>query len=285
MYNLRYNIASLVAVFLALGVGLLLGTIVAERGVLDTQKNTLVSGLNKEFESLRTENRTLQAGNVALTSLATEAAPRLAANVLVGRTIVIVADADSSEAVAHASDAIRMAGGFPAVAIFGSAGLSLDDARARSAAMGALGLTDASQVTTRVIDALAHEWTTPGDPRRLTDALVSAGALRLAALPGTATVSGGVDAAVYDNKPDPAALSLAKAVSGAARLGAGIEITKRPTGMASAARAAGLSAVDDMDSPLGQLSLVWVLAGRTNGWYGALTGADAAYPTPLFPAQ
>ena len=35
MYNLRYHIASLVAVFLALAVGLLLGTVVVERGELD----------------------------------------------------------------------------------------------------------------------------------------------------------------------------------------------------------------------------------------------------------
>ena len=60
MYNLRYHIASLVAVFLALAIGLILGTVVGERGTLDKQQTTLVTSLQKDFTLLRTENADLK---------------------------------------------------------------------------------------------------------------------------------------------------------------------------------------------------------------------------------
>ena len=281
MYNLRYHIASLVAVFLALTVGLVLGTIVAQSGL----QQKLVTQLTNQFETLNTLNKSLGNENAALTSFAAEASPRVADNVLLGRTIVVIADPDSVEAVAQASEAISMAGGFPAVATFNASGLSLSQPDAQSEVVKLLGLTDASEITTRVVSALAREWTTPGDARKLTDALVSAGALRLQDLPATATVTGCVVSAVYAEVPDPAAITLAKALGGPGRVSAGVETVKRPTGFAKAAVDAGLSAVDDVDSPLGKISLVWVLSGRATGWFGVLGGADAPYPKPLFPAQ
>ncbi len=285
MYNLRYNIASLVAVFLALAVGLLLGTVVAERGTLDTQKNDIVTELNKTFTSLRQENSALRSQNDALTALVKEVEPRLATNALVGRTVLIVADPDSSDAVARASDAVRLAGGTPAVATFGSSGLSLGDAATRNAAQKVLGHVRASLLATGVIDTLSHEWMTADTPRTLTQAMISAGGLRLEGLSATATVSGAVAAAVFNGTPDATALALARELSGIGSLGAGVEVTAQSTGLARAARADGLSAVDDVDTPIGELSLVWVLAGRASGWYGVQPGADAPYPTPLFPSQ
>ena len=61
MYNLRYHIASLVAVFLALSVGLVLGSIVVERGTLDEQREALVTSLQQEFTELNAENKLLKA--------------------------------------------------------------------------------------------------------------------------------------------------------------------------------------------------------------------------------
>jgi hypothetical protein len=282
MYNLRYHIASLVAVFLALSVGLLLGTVVAPA---QTTTKNLVASLKQSFDTLSGQNDVLNADNTALSAFATQAEPHLVGNVLLGRTVMVIADPDSSDAVARVSDAVSAAGGLPAVATLEAADLSLSDPTVSAAATAVLGPTEPSQLTSSVVEALVREWTTAGDPRKLTAALVDAGALKMQDLPASATVSGCAVAAVFDKTPDAAGIALARGLASAGRLSAGVETTKLDTGMASAATAAGLSAVDDVDSPLGQVSLVWVLSGRAGGWFGELPRADSRFPEPLFPAQ
>jgi hypothetical protein len=124
VYNLRYHIASLVAVFLALAVGLVLGTVVTESGLLKSQIQSTVASLNTTYSDLRTQIRSLQARDADLTSFASEAGPQISRDALTGRTVLIVADPDSAKTVTDASNAIRAAGGQVAVATFESPGLS-----------------------------------------------------------------------------------------------------------------------------------------------------------------
>lgn len=285
MYNLRYHIASLVAVFLALSVGLLMGTIVVERGVLDTQKTTLVQGLQQQYDSLRTTSQDLRTRADTLDAFATEAAPELVKGVLSDRLIVVLADPGAGEAVKSTVDAVKEAGGSAAVVTFSERGLGLGDPGVVSAAAAALGVPEGSVDETSVAAELVREWTIRGDPRKLTTALVEAGALRVEGLPEGVGAVGAVDCAAWEDKPDTGALRLAAALTGPGRFAAGAGTTKRPAGLATAAMTAGLSGVEAIDSPLGRVSLVWVLAGRATGRYGPSKDADAPYPTPLFPSQ
>lgn len=282
MYNLRYHIASLVSVFLALSVGLLLGTIVVERGVLNAQRTTLVDSIRKDVDKVNAANQRLKAQNEALSVYAAETAPELVRGVFTGRTVLVIADPDAGETVARTSDAIKLAGGAVALAEFPSAGFALGDAKVRDAAMKALGSPEASQLETRVAETLAKEWTTPGDSRVLTNALIAANGLKLSGLPASATIGAAAVSAVYGGAPDQAALRLAGTLARDGRFAAGVEITKKATGQAKAAVATGLSGVDDVESPLGQISLVWVLAGRAAGSYGSGSGVDGPFPQPLF---
>lgn len=284
MYNWRYHIASLVAVFLALAVGLLLGTIVVERGVVSAQRTTLVAGIQKEIDRVRSSNAGLKSSNEALLAFATEAAPALMRDGLAGRTVIVIADPGSAEAAARAAEAVRVSGGVPVPAVFVGSGLSLGDAKVSQAASQALGAPVASELVTRVVETLAREWTTPGDSRVLTKALVKAGGLQMQ-LPGAdQAVSGVVVTASYGGAPDDAAFRLARALTGPGRFGAGAEISKARTGVAPAAVKAGLSGVDDVETPLGQLSLAWVLTGRATGLYGTAAGVEGPFPKPLFAA-
>ena len=56
------------------------------------------------------------------------------------------------------------------------------------------------------------------------------------------------------------------------------ETTDGDTGCVSAATARGISAVDDVDEPEGAMALVWVLAGKAEGYFGVRQGADAQFP-------
>jgi len=284
MYNLRYHIASLVAVFLALSVGLLLGTVVVERGVLSAQKTSLVQGLQKDYDQLRGDIKVQTARASTLAAFADDAAPAVMRDVLAGKTVVVLADPTSGETVKYAVDSVRAAGGTAAVVTLAGQGLSLGDAAVRAAAATALGVPEASVDETAVVAALAREWTASAATRGLTDALATAGALRIEGFSAGTAADGVIVASVWDDQPDAAAIAVAQAMTGPGRWAVGIETTKRPTGLATAARAASLSGVDDIDTSLGRVSLVWTVSGRVSGLFGTAKDADGAYPTPLFPA-
>lgn len=281
MYNLRYHIVSLVAVFLALTVGLLLGSIVVERGLLSSQQTTLVQGLQSEFDSLRTESAGLRTENAALRAFSDEVAPVTLQGVLAGRTILVLASTEAADTAAQASEAARLAGGTVAVATLSAPSLALSDPAVLTAVASALGVSTSSVDATRVIGVLAAEWTTPGDPRTLTRAMAAAGSLKLAGLGATATADGIAVAAAFGGIPDQAAIGLARAMAGPTRFAVGVGTTNREDGVAAAARIAGLSGVDNVDTPVGRVSFAWVLSGRASGYFGLGEGTTP-YPSPLF---
>jgi hypothetical protein len=285
MYNLRYHIASLVAVFLALSVGLLLGTIVVERGMLNTQKTSLVQGLQKDYDRLRSDIEVITVRADTAGAFSDEAEAAVVRGMLTGKTIVVVADPSSAEPVKYAVDTIRAAGGTAAVATITEPGLALANAGVLKAAAAALAVPEASLDQTRVTAELAREWTTPGGARTLTNALVAAGALKLDSFSAPAAADGVILASVWNDKPDAAALALGTALTGPGRSAVGVETMKRPTGLARAAVGAGLSGVDDIDETFGRVSMVWLVAGRASGLYGVGKGAVGRYPTPLFSVQ
>jgi len=282
MYNLRYHIASLVAVFLALAMGLLLGTIVVDRGVLSTQQAALVSGLQKDFDEIRAESVVVRKSNATLTAFAGDVVPRLVDSVLASRTVVVITSPENADTAGRATEVIKAGGGVVAVATFNAGDLGLADEKVAKAAGSALAVPAGSVTTSMVVEALAREWSTPGDARLVTKALVDANALKLSGLPSTSGAGGAVVACSFDGKPDGAALLLGSALSDALRASAGVETTERGDGTAAAAVKAGLSAVDDIDTPTGQVSLTWILAGRASGFFGQGAGVDSAYPSPLF---
>jgi hypothetical protein len=282
MYNFRYHIASLVAVFLALSIGLLLGTVVVERGTLDAQRTTLVDSLQKEYTTLRTDNTQLKTELDTDRAFLAEAAPVLIGSRLAGRTVLVLTNAGRADAAAAVADAVAKSGGVTITATFRDVGFGLKD-KALAAKVAAVLATDASaDLTAPVADTLAREFSDPaGTPAPLTDLLVATGELTIAAPDGAGIPTSVVTTGSFDDKADAAEVALAVAAKAHGSLAAGAETTKHTTGAAAAAADAGLSSVDDADTPVGQVSLVWVLLGRADGRFGVSRGVDAAYPSPL----
>jgi hypothetical protein len=285
VYNLRYHIASLVAVFLALAVGLLLGTIVVERGVLSSTVSSVRTSLQKDFDQIRTESASVKKTNEALSAFATQAAPRVVESALASRTVLVIASPDTADTVAMVTADVKAAGGVTAIAIFSDSGLSLRNDAVAAAAAKALGTTAGSLDETMVVTELAREWSTPGDARVLAKALVASGGLKVTGLAANKVVEGTVVTDSFNGKPDAAALRLAQMLADTVRASVGVETTKRSDGTAAAAKAAGLSGVDDIDTAMGEVSLAWVLSGRATGLFGAGPSVDAPFPTPLYPAK
>jgi hypothetical protein len=91
MFDMRYHIASLVAVFLALAIGILLGTVIVDRGLLVDQQKSMVKKIESSFENLRTENRALNVEVKAQRDFAAQVMPLAVRDRLTGRNIAIIA--------------------------------------------------------------------------------------------------------------------------------------------------------------------------------------------------
>jgi len=277
MYNLRYHIASLVAVFLALMVGLLLGTIVAERGVLDAQREALVAGLERDFDDLLKRNTELSEKNSAMLEFLTASLPGLTAGRLEGRQVIVVtseADAETYEAIA---ETIRAAGGSPVNIVLMYEGLGLTRAET-TAALSPLFDIAGEGLRSSVVTSLAGEWSASG-PRPVTSALMAAGVLGGDVLPEAAGAQGIVTLAAWDNVPDRAGLELAEQMGLRNLPAVGIEVIGTKTGLASAAAELELSAVDHFGTPEGAYSLVAMLSGQAQGYFGTADAAEGRFPS------
>jgi len=60
MFDMRYHIVSLVAVFLALAIGIMLGSSIENRGVLKRQQERLVKSIEEDIASIKSRNSELQ---------------------------------------------------------------------------------------------------------------------------------------------------------------------------------------------------------------------------------
>lgn len=285
MYNLRYHIASLVAVFLALSVGLLLGTVVVERGVLTNQGTQIVKDLQQEFEDLRKDNADLRAGLERDRVFAADAVPVIVEGALDGQTVLVATNTGRADGLSAVVDAVEQAGGVPLVLTSESPSFGVDEVdeeALRSALAASMGLEATSTVTVgddlvaAVAEALARELTSSPDVRPVTELLVSAEQLGLESAEGTVTAMAMLTG--WDGAADTGVMQMAAALSGRGLAVVGVEASSRESGVVIASTEAGFSAVDDVTTPQGAVSLVWLLSGRAQGYYGIGEGAQRAYP-------
>src|SRR5438093_4579124 len=94
MINLRYHIVSLVAVFLALGLGILMGSTVIDQGIVSRLK-VQTNALEKNLDAQRAQNDALTRQQGLWESFAREALARFTRGRLTGRTVTLVVEADA----------------------------------------------------------------------------------------------------------------------------------------------------------------------------------------------
>ena len=90
VYNIRYHIASLLSVFIALAIGLVLGGLVVNTGTFDEQSNALIKSLREEFDKIHEENALLAEQNKQLEALSAGFVDTWAADRLAGQTVYIM---------------------------------------------------------------------------------------------------------------------------------------------------------------------------------------------------
>jgi hypothetical protein len=282
MFDLRYHVASLAAVFLALAVGILLGIGVADRGLIDRGREGFLrdenAGLRRELESANARLAQGDSRERAAAAFAEEAYPVVVEGRLAEKRVALVfvgsVDDDVRTAV---EDALQDAGAPPLLRM-----------RALRVPM------DADAIATRyggAIDQLGRslgrelvrgQETPIWD--RLSEVIVEerSGSMLLPA-----------DALVVVRTAEPQAGDTARFLRGFYEglasgdvPAVGVEFTGAEQSAVETFRRANLSTVDNLDTPAGRLALIVLLGGGQPGNYGVGEAADdgALPPVPPQPA-
>jgi hypothetical protein len=288
MFDLRYHVASLAAVFLALVIGILVGVGISDRGLVDRAQRGLleqrIAKLQSDLSDARTKADNLAAEQRATQAFVTDTYPELMANRLRGKRIALVF-------LGPADGRIRA---------------SLEQALADSGASGwvrvrALKLPiDVSQIdNTLAADPALKRYV--GDARlpalgkRLGEELASGGKAPLWTTLAEQIVAeragseqrkadGVVVVRTAGKQYDGTAAFLAGFYSGliAAPVPVvGVETTDATQSAVRAFQRNGISSVDDVDEPIGRFALALLLSGAQAGHYGVKASAKDGVLPPL----
>lgn len=308
MIDFRYHIVSIVAIFLALAVGIALGS-GPLKPTIDATLQNQTKQLREEKDALRQQLTELQNDQEATAGFAARVAPLLLDGRLVGDHVVLVAapnaDAASVDAVAKAlHDAGAVVTGTVSVRT-----ALVDQDRTDQIASLLTGLapneapTDASSeekiaaviARTLVTDSVSAEGVIDGSAEHVLSGLAQAGLVQVSGQPaaqaGFAVVVAGPAVTPSTSASDATVarmrdLSLALDRASRGAVVAGPPEAAADGGLLAAVRGDGqvageVSTVDDIGTPLGSVGLVFALIEQTRGdagQYGTGPRADAAVP-------
>jgi hypothetical protein len=284
MFDLRYHVASLAAVFLALVIGILVG--VGISGPVDSEKTKLLEGevadLQQRLDRSASDSIASDREQQAARTFISETYPALVHNRLRGKQIAVVFVGSV------------VGGTRPAVS------RALTDAGAVQLRLRALKVPiDVHQVEGALTaqpaaDGLVGKSHLESLGRALGEELVLGGETplwnSLADVPLVEQQEGGGKAPadgvvlVRTVAPQRAAtsrflLGLYSGLASAEAPAVGVEQTDAADSATAVFRESGLSTVDDVDTPVGRLALVLLLAGASPGQYGVKDSAgDGALP-------
>ncbi len=279
MFDLRYHVASLAAVFVALLLGIFVGVGLSGRGfVSDAERENLqaqIDALRAERDSAVAQVASADRRGVDLDEFAKTTYPELVAGMLQGKTVGIVFVGSIDQGLAGTvRRSVGDAGG--RVALVRALRVPLDP-EATDAALRAE--TDTRELAgaanrERLGRELARELVTPG-PNPVFDQLA-----RVIIEEQSGTAGRALDAVVLARPAAPQRGQTEQLLAGlysglAAAPVPTVGVEKRDAGTSAVGvfRRRGLATVDGADDSAGQVALVFLLAGARPGSYG--TGEDA----------
>jgi hypothetical protein len=280
MYNLRYHVASLAAVFLALTVGLILGTAISGRSALDRRQAKLIDSVQTDLNRLRSENAAISRELAAAQVLGNEAVATYGDGKLTGEQVLIIVQGSGAPPAADDLSAKLAAAGAKTQRMeIRRQGFGLDDPVVLDAVRAAMEDTaaDAPGALAAIEASLPADLVRSGGGPMLA-ALLDAGVIALT--PDATPAATGV--VLFHNGPDPGMPDQIPLAQRFLDLGVplvGVERAATDPSAVATMREAGISTVDDVDTPVGQLSTILVLAGKNvQGQFGSQPGATAPMP-------
>ena len=150
MINFRFHLVSLVAVFLALGLGILVGSTVIDQGIVN-RLDSEINSVRKENSAREATSKQLAKQNSQLQQFVDQVAPFVGDGRLDGQSVALVAERGvDSGAVKQTEQALQQAGAdVPAVLWLDDSWQLDSDARVQALAVGARRAGNASSVARR----------------------------------------------------------------------------------------------------------------------------------------
>ena len=314
MIDFRYHLVSLIAVFLAVALGIVIGTTALNAPILEDLEGE-VAALAEDKRELETQTQELQAQLDTGDAFETAVAPALVAGSLTDRSVLLVATGEDvpTETVEELSTLVGQAGGTVAGTVQLQPGYSdpTTAAEVQSYVTGPglpTGVTlpetdDTGQLVGSLLAQVLIRPATPGAAVPDTAALstVLAGLRALDVLDVESTGVTPADFAVVLTAGAPAEedaeqrtdtlvdLALALDAAGSGAVVAGDAASARAAGLVGVLRAdpensAAVSTVDDVDSASGRISTVLALGRESEGTSGAYGTGEDTQPVPPVPA-
>jgi Copper transport outer membrane protein, MctB len=281
MFDFRYHALSLVSVFLALVLGLLLGVAIGDKGLVSSAEHDVRASLRGDVRKAQRQSEKLRAQLDEQNRFLQEAYPLMVGSRLIGERIGVVALGDvSDDELGNVRDALEQTGGrLTSVAAIRT---PLDLPALSQAAAGTP--YQNFQRDPKLANRFGHRVGTAyaeGRGRLLSK-------VRRALLQSSSGPLGGVDAVVFVREPrtfqppqqkvlDEFADGLVSGLSANNRTVVGVETTNTKPSQVAWYRDHSISSVDDIDQLPGRAALVFTLAGA-EGAYGTKSSADALLP-------
>jgi hypothetical protein len=283
LFDLRYHVASLAAVFLALIIGILVGVGIASRTTVEESERRVLeqrlSDLRRDLDGARSQVELLQRQQEAGTSYIEESYPVVMNGRLRGVPVALLFVGPAKpELVDAVTRTLNDASG-PELVRSRALKLPIDTQALYSAIPSGAGNPTLEEIGRQLGRELIAGGETPywdalapvivedsqGGSEREVEAFAVA------------------QTAAIDHPPTARLLAgLYAGMTGRSVPGVGIERSKDEPSLVPVYRRRGLSSVDSVDTPLGRVALAVLLAGGQEGEYGVKPTADAVVP-PMEP--
>jgi hypothetical protein len=284
LFDLRYHVASLAAVFLALVIGILVGVGIADRGLVDKANTRLleqrVTELRTQLDQASQRSALSAREQAAAQSYINQTYPVLVRNRLHGERVALVFVGSVDGGIRSTIERALADSGALQVRL---RALKMPVDAQRLDAQLAAQAGDQKYVGKAKLQslgkALGEELVNGGETplwNTLTDSLVEerAGGSKQ-------PVDGVIVARTVPPQRDGTSRFLFGLYEGLSSQGlpaVGVESTDASSSAIAVYRSAGLSSIDDIDKPAGRLGLVLLLDGAPSGQYGLRPSADDALP-------
>jgi len=295
MFDMRYHVASIVAVFFALAIGLLLGTVIVDKGILVDQQQALVKRIEANINDLREENRTLKEEVSAQRKFANKVIPLSIKDRLAGQTIVIISTTKiGSDVVSELSDGLKKAGAAVSVANVDVDFELTEEAKQALAPYFATPVTDENS-RELIIKKVAEELTlnSPVNATTTTTTNQKIPYLEQVKNLGLLTIDGSnanaqktsvilLGGANEDLDPEKMDLYIVDQLKATGVRVVGVEVSECKNSYMELYQKVGIPTVDNIDQPMGLISVVFSLNGA-DGNFGIKKTADQLMPS--FPSS
>ena len=282
MFDFRYHVASLAAVFLALVVGIVVGVGISGKGIIkDSERQLLENQINvltAQVQAAEKQSSSLKTQQKAAQSFANTVYEPLMADRLGGKRVTVLVVGPAGGRTHKAVDqSIADGGGLGSLRVL-RVPIDPESIRQTLNTKPGLATTTGREWLPELGKALAKELATGGKTPlwdRLSGQLVSEQQGRLQRADGVVVLR--------TARPQRGATArfLAGLYAGLGRSAVpavGVETTDAKPSTVAVWETAGLSSVDDVETPVGKLALAVLLTGGERGRYGVKKSAEDLLP-------